>query len=234
MALFFMRKTEEPTGVAVLEAMESGDVYEAQSQIEALRKQRRQESADAELARVGISDFNYQELFSNTVVVGDSIASGMSGYGYLSDSQVVAETGISMSASQPYFETAQGLYPTYLYIAFGANDVAADRYDQDLFREDFVEMMDMVVEMFPNAEIYVNSIFPSTTPRTTNQPWFEWDNLKLYNEVMEEVCADYGVTFLDNTDIVEEEYYEPDGLHFSRAFYPYWLYNMAKGAGFFS
>ena len=52
-----------------------------------------------------------------------------------------------------------------------------------------------------------------------------------YNQIIKEVCEQYGVVCLDNTGIVKEEYYEPDGMHFKMSFYSYWLYSMALGAG---
>ena len=34
-----------------------------------------------------------------------------------------------------------------------------------------------------------------------------------------------------NTEIVKEEYYEPDGVHMTSEIYPLWLVNMAEVAG---
>ena len=51
-----------------------------------------------------------------------------------------------------------------------------------------------------------------------------------YNNALEELCDSRRVGFIDNTDIVEDQYYEEDGIHFQMSFYTVWAEHMAEVA----
>lgn len=45
------------------------------------------------------------------------------------------------------------------------------------------------------------------------------------------LCDEEGITFIDNTEIVKDEYYEQDGEHMKSEYYPIWAEHMAEVAG---
>lgn len=45
------------------------------------------------------------------------------------------------------------------------------------------------------------------------------------------MCDEEGITFIDNTEIVKDEYYEQDGEHMKAEYYPIWAEYMAEVAG---
>ena len=51
-----------------------------------------------------------------------------------------------------------------------------------------------------------------------------------YNEKLEAMCEKKQIGYIDNSDIIEDEYYEEDGIHFKANFYPIWAEKMAEVA----
>ena len=51
-----------------------------------------------------------------------------------------------------------------------------------------------------------------------------------YNAALEQLCDSRQVGYIDNTGIVEDQYYEEDGIHFNRSFFSVWAENMAEVA----
>ena len=55
-------------------------------------------------------------------------------------------------------------------------------------------------------------------------------NIADYNEKLEAMCEKKQIGYIDNSDIIEDEYYEEDGIHFKANFYPIWAEKMAEVA----
>ena len=51
-----------------------------------------------------------------------------------------------------------------------------------------------------------------------------------YNAALEQLCDSQRVGYIDNTGIVEDQYYEEDGIHFNQSFFSVWAENMAEVA----
>ena len=48
---------------------------------------------------------------------------------------------------------------------------------------------------------------------------------------LKKLCNKEKVTFIDNTDLVKQEYYADDGIHMSPSYYTKWVDHMAEAAG---
>lgn len=46
-----------------------------------------------------------------------------------------------------------------------------------------------------------------------------------------ELCDKKRIAFIDSSDLMSDEYYEQDGIHFKASFYPVWAEKMAEVAG---
>ena len=88
--------------------------------------------------------------------------------------------------------------------------------------------MKQIQEEIPDAHIFVNSVFPVQEKALTEEP--ELADIASYNEVLKTMCSDLQIGYIDNTEIVEEQYYEEDGIHFKAEFYPVWADRMAEVA----
>ena len=108
------------------------------------------------------------------------------------------------------------------------NDVIATAGDTDQFLEQYEAVVAQLREAVPNAHIYVNSIFPVQDSAIEKEP--ELAQISEYNTVLRQMCDDLQLGFIDNTDLVQDQYYEEDGVHFKAEFYPLWADRMAEVA----
>lgn len=70
--------------------------------------------------------------------------------------------------------------------------------------------------------IVVSSILPAQDPAFDRSK--RWRDIPEWNVVLKEACVENGILYAD-CDRLYEEYpklWDPDGIHFREAFYPYW------------
>ena len=108
------------------------------------------------------------------------------------------------------------------------NDVAATNGDVERFVSEYKSVLTQIKEEVPDAHIFVNSIFPVQEKALEEEPILE--KIPEYNDALKELCDSQTVAFIDNTDLVSEQYYEQDGIHFKADFYPVWAEHMAEVA----
>ena len=147
-----------------------------------------------------------KERFSGAVVMGDSIAASFTEYDVLNTSSVVAKIGIHFSELDDQIEQAKQLDPQIVFLAYGMNDVTKTNGDVDKFIKDYSDVIKKIQKAMPDA------------------------NIADYNEKLEAMCEKKQIGYIDNSDIIEDEYYEEDGIHFKANFYPIWAEKMAEVA----
>lgn len=215
---------EEPNiteGLKAIERLEKLDVSKVEETIEAL------ETADAPLDPA--DETSIKAKFRNTAVMGDSITEGLTVYEILNEENVVSEIGIHLSNTEKEAERASGMNPKYVFLSYGMNDVESTQGDEKVFGEQYRELIAKVKELMPNAEVYVNSILPVQQKVIDEIPYYA--NLPAYNKELQLICEEEKLTFIDNTSLVKEEFYEPDGIHMGSVYYPFWTAHMAEVAG---
>ena len=143
-------------------------------------------------------------------------------------SQVVAERGVHLSELDDMINTMSGLQPQVVFLALGLNDVSETNGDTDSFVESYRKVLASVREKLPEAVIYVNGILPVQNNALEKEPAYE--KIPQYNEVLIQMCKDENLTFIDNSSLVKDEYYELDGEHMKIDFYPVWAEHMAEVA----
>ena len=160
--------------------------------------------------------------------MGDSIAEGFSEYDVLNASSVVSKIGVHLYELEEQVQQAADLNPQVIFLALGMNDVIATAGDTEQFLEQYEAVVAQLREAVPNAHIYVNSIFPVQDSAIEKEP--ELAQISEYNTVLRQMCDDLQLGFIDNTDLVQDQYYEEDGVHFKAEFYPLWADRMAEVA----
>ncbi len=217
-----------------LEALADQDIAPIQDAIDSERTLVRNETVtldwSADLPSVEEArQYNYKDIFSDCILKGHSNTVRLVGFDYLTQAEVIAKTGSSMTASDDQLQEAAAMSPRMVFLSYGTNDISHAGYDFDLFRERFDDFLTRAEAALPNTMIYVNLIFPVRSPLLEEQPYFA--DIDTFNEIVKEVCDEHEIPWLDQTEIVKEEYYESDGYHFTDDFYPLWLYCMAKEVG---
>lgn len=212
--------TEE--GLKAIRELENADVATVEKKIDDLQKASKHRRSDDSEVPVTVK-------FRDAVVMGDSIASGLSVYEVLNEENVVADIGISIDAADDAVSRAAGLNPKYVFLAYGENDVEATGGNAEIFGRQYRVLLDKVKTAMPEAKIYVNGILPVKQKEIDRQPFYA--ELPSYNEELKTICEEENLPFIDNTSLVKEEFYEPDGVHMGMEYYPLWTAHMAEVAG---
>lgn len=210
-------KVDTEQGLSYIRAAESEDITTIEQKINQLERQ------DG-----GEDSRSYKEKFASSIVMGDSIAEGFSEYDVLNASSVVSKIGVHLYELEEQVQQAADLNPQVIFLALGMNDVIATAGDTDQFLEQYEAVVAQLREAVPNAHIYVNSIFPVQDSAIEKEP--ELAQISEYNTVLRQMCDDLQLGFIDNTDLVQVQYYEEDGVHFKAEFYPLWADRMAEVA----
>ena len=196
--------TDTSAGLEYIQQEEAGSVAEIEDKINLLEQQERAEAGDSEDTR------SVKERFSGAVVIGDSVTQGFSEYDILNTSSVVSKIGV------------------HLYEADELIDLAATEGDVNEFISQYTDVLDRIANDLPDANIFVNSIFPVQDSAIEDDPYLA--DIADYNTALKELCESRSIGFIDNTDLAEDQYFEPDGQHFTADFYPVWAEHMAEVA----
>ena len=211
-AIGVMNPREDPrAGLARLEQMEAEDTEEIDGQIQALEEAER--AADEAWANRPLS-----EKFANSYVIGDSIAQGLYEQAVLDGAYVTAEqdTGVcrsEVSMIDNHVSRAVEVGPQVLFLCYGLKDVEAASGNADIFAMAYKSVLD-------------NSVLPVEQAVTDENELYGC--IPEYNEKLKELCAEVGVTFIDNSSLVKDEYYYEDGIHLTAEYYTEWADHMAE------
>ena len=88
-------------------------------------------------------------------------------------------------------------------------------------------MLQEIEKALPDTEIYINSILPVQSKVIEENS--DYGNIPEFNERLARLCEEEGAVFIDNTNLVKDEYYTADGIHMSPDYYPGWVDHMADG-----
>jgi len=147
----------------------------------------------------------------------------------LDTSKVVAEKGMHLDQTGDLIRTAAELKPEVLFLALGLNDISGTDGDTDAFIEKYKAVLANVREQMPDAVLYINCVLPVSAQKEEEEPVYA--KIPDYNTALKAMCDEEGITFIDNTEIVKDEYYEQDGEHMKAEYYPIWAEHMAEVAG---
>ncbi|HIZ12696.1 MAG TPA: phospholipase [Candidatus Mediterraneibacter stercorigallinarum] len=211
-------RVDTSAGLEYIQQEEAGDITAIEEKISLLEQQ----DNNAEDTR------SIKEKFAGAVVLGDSVAEGFLEYDILNASSVAAEIGVHLDELDGQIANVKELSPSVLFLYLGMNDVTATNGDVDSFISEYRAVLTQLKEEVPDAHIFVNSIFPVQEKAIEEEPLLA--KIPDYNEALKELCDSQTVAFIDNTSLVEEQYYEQDGVHFKADFYPIWAQRMAEVA----
>lgn len=168
----------------------------------------------------GSKDFN--KIFEDSVIMGDSRGEGLTEYEILSPSSVVAYKGRNTIKAKDDISSVVDLAPSKIFMTYGMNDLELFSNSQE-FIKNYESLIKSVKAKLPNSKIYVTSIIPTNNSAINKHPKFK--NVYSFNDGIKGMCKDLNVEFIDvggsmNSD---KNLYEPDGIHFKPEFYKGYL-----------
>lgn len=226
-------------GLKIIQKEEKADIKEIEAEIEYLENggTKRADSGeagdDSNQEKSGSTNpegngLTQEELFAKGVVIGDSITEGLSVYGVLDDSSVSAKAGASLSNSDDLLAAAAAMQPEYVFLAFGSNDLQMTGGDSEKFQEDYEVFLQKVQAQFPDAKIFVNGIFPVTEQAAASDS--NYARIDAFNKVLKKICKQEKLTYIDTSDLPEQDDYAADGVHMNPALYKKWAERMTEVA----
>ena len=215
-------KVNTSAGVKAIKKLEKADVSEVETKISNIEKEEKQATEDWQNRPLS-------EKFAHAVILGDSITTGFTVYDVLDTSKVVAEKGMHLDQTGDLIRTAAELKPEVLFLALGLNDISGTDGDTDAFIEKYKAVLANVREQMPDAVLYINCVLPVSAQKEEEEPVYA--KIPDYNTALKAMCDEEEITFIDNTEIVKDEYYEQDGEHMKAEYYPIWAEHMAEVAG---
>lgn len=213
-------------GTKILAAMDQTDVSKVNKKIKKLEEAERKAQQEAD-------DRPASEKFADSLVIGDSITQGLSEYGVLDQANVQADRGTGVSDGDndklaEHIAKAKEMKPSVLFLAYGMNDVGAQNGDVAGFVKAYKTVIKDLKKSLPDTRIYVNSVLPAAQSAIDQNAVYA--KIPEFNEKLKKLCEKENVTFIDNTELVKQEYYASDGIHMSPAYYKEWVNHMAEVA----
>ena len=178
-----------------------------------------------------LDNVTIRQKFQNTAIMGDSITESIWEYNYLDQDVVISQRGLSIVNADEQIATTIAMNPKVVFMAFGSNDLESYESNVQGFIDGYKNQVRKLQEALPNAPIYINCVLPITEEAIAATPALQY--YPQYNEALISMCDEFGLTYIDNAFIVENNpgLYEPDGQHVLSEYYPQWLSNMAYIAG---
>ena len=196
-----------------LQKLETADISSIEDAIRALSEKEKPTGSDSEEGVLGdiLTDVQIKQAFQGTVIVGDSITESIAEYGFLDTSIVVAKLGLRIDDADDQINTAISLNPSVFFLSFGANDLEIYNGDSSAFIDAYRVKVKQIQNALPDTAIYINSILPIQQSAIDQSPALAYYDS--FNQALRDFCDEMGCTFIDDTFLVDESMYEPDGEH---------------------
>ena len=165
------------------------------------------------------------EWFSDAAFLGNSLVDGFRLFSGLTTSDYYAATSMTVLGAGGLIEQMSAKQYGKVYILLGINEIG---YNADVFKGQYSDMLDTIMEQQPDADIYVMGLTPVSEYKSTTDTTFTMERVKLYNEKLLELAEEKGCYYLDLVEaLADETGYLPanvtsDGVHFSAGHYQVW------------
>lgn len=178
--------------------------------------------------------------FNNTLFFGNSITDGIARFGISPGSAVYAKNGLTVSdaLSEPIVPQGQGKISAAqalenqsfdkVYLMFGMNELGWS--SEEVFIQRYSELIDQVWRLQPQAVVYVQSILPVTSEKSSDDSPFTNERIRRFNQLLQQMCAEKHALFLDaqaaladETGAMPADAAGADGIHIKKSAYETWF-----------
>lgn len=168
--------------------------------------------------------YDYKEIFTNDLFLGDSITDSLSFYEIINESNVIAEFGFTARKSVSELDSIEKQNPENIFIMLGMNDMLNNE-NSDKFAEDYSNLINSIRERVPDTNIYIQSILPVDPKVREKKPVLTNENIDKFNKVLIKFAKEENINYVNLSSIIEEDkdLLEPDGIHTKYDFYILWL-----------
>lgn len=174
---------------------------------------------------------DFEKMFKNSIIVGDSLTEGIYVYNFLDKSKVLADIGASIRNGESLFLDAGAKKPENAFFAFGMNDLGGYNGNTSKFIKDYKNRILKFSKASSKSRIFVCAVqIPSDKALSENPIYKKYDD---FNKGISKMCKKNKWTFCDTTSIIKinPELHAPDGIHMDIKYYPRLLDLLASYAG---
>lgn len=169
-----------------------------------------------------------EKFFNKSLFIGDSITEGISAYGLLSNTNVLAVKGLTVLKAEKEIGTIAKRKPEKIYILLGSNDLLYGM-DSEKFSSEYIEFIQHIKDKLPEAKIYIQSIFPVSKDVERKKPMLSNSRINEFNEALIKMAEEQDIGYIDVSSLLKDSNgilnkdYTSDGIHVKYKFYSIWL-----------
>ena len=168
-----------------------------------------------------------RQLFSDVVVLGNSRAKSVLDSGVLTENTVLYKWAAHMDEISDMVQQAASLQRKKALFIMGVNDLGYYMDNESAWKRDYLAMIALFRSINPNAQIYLQEIIP--IKEAYRYRWHNMDRVVRYNEILREICAEAGCTYVTASDFAFDAFLNDDtGAHYDRRFHLYWAQTIAN------
>lgn len=205
-------------GVALLKSMNKKSANEAEDNIRAIHEKYEAAQERKKLAEA-IKAGNYNYVFKDVVISGDSMVEAIAEYSILSPSDILAKVGAGTVFLHDNIGNITERNPKYLVLHYGENQIGTTAQAEALINA-YSKSIKTLKKNLPNTKIFIDGIFP-VSPKAYKQNSY-LKNIPYYNNALKKMASSLGVTYLDYDALwnsFTKNYYDGDGMHPTFSFY---------------
>ncbi len=178
--------------------------------------------------------------FNTAMFVGDSLTTGIDLYDVMTNTTVIAKTGINTNTiltskaikvsgvKMTFLQAMKRHNPKYIYIMLGSNGIHFQTKSKLI--SGYSEFIDGVKKQHPNAIIYIQSILPVTAKKQASNSAFANSKINTYNAAILELAAQKGVYYVNVAEALKDangnlstSFDGGDGMHLNKKGYIVWI-----------
>lgn len=169
-----------------------------------------------------VQENSSSDHYKNAMFIGDFVISGVSGFGFASESQVIASNSMTSDKLSEYMDQFVAGSPDSVYIMVGINDLNyGSRSVDDIYNYEktFIEELK---SKLPDTEVYVLSVLP-ISKRFESSSKVKQTNIDALNSKFSDNAASLGITYVDVAGVFK------DGTGYLGSSYTDSGYNLKSG-----
>lgn len=179
------------------------------------------------------------DWFSDAAFLGDSLTDGLMLYSGVRGAANLAYKGLTVQSActDKVIKTAAGKasaldalkQQTYgkVYLLLGVNELGW--YNDARFTKCYGELIDLVREAQPDAQVYLQTLFPVTAAKSASHGWLKNEKVAVYNGLIAALAEEKQVYLVDTHaafaagDGALPAEGSTDGVHLTKSYYKLWL-----------
>ena len=190
-----------------------------------------EDEAKADETAKGIDDGTVSawKVLEGALYVGDSVTTGFSSYGFVSQTYVIADVGAFLHRHLPAnLPAIIEKKPRIILLHYGVNGMTASHSELDLFITNYTNNINELKASLPDTKIIVTGIFIAPDTAVANNA--NLSSINAYNQRMLEMCKNTGVAFANPAALAvnNTNMFAKDGIHISAKMYTLWVNDIVK------